>query len=254
VTATSYETCGAVPGLATAATGEGTVVVFVHGFGYGDDDARTLVSAYGDWLLSELDDATDVVPVGFTYDAGPIRSTAAQTKFDGYLEIARQNGPKLAQAVADMRAAGVEGVHLVGHSMGGAVAAAAVAQDTVDVSVDGLHLLGAGERASRFVEGGQYVEALRARAGAVYNYHYRGDTMLGTWFRLSQGRRAVGAGPVGADYVWDVAVSPSSHGAFPKPAADGGVMDRVAAAIASGSARRPTGHERSVKRTVDTAG
>lgn len=253
VTATSYETRGGVPGLSADTEDGETVVVFVHGFGYGYEDARTLVGAYGDWLLAELDDTAGVSTVGYTYDAGPIRTTAAQTTFDAYLDIARQNGPKLARAVADMQAAGVENVHLVGHSMGGAVAAAAVAQEHVNVTVAGLHLLGAAEHASRFSDDGRYADRLRARATHAYNYHHRGDTMLGTWFRLNQGRRAVGAGPVDADHIRNVAVSPTSHGAFPKPAGEGGVMDRVASAISDETTENVAGPVKSKKRALDTA-
>ncbi|WP_228841785.1 DUF726 domain-containing protein [Haloarcula sp. CBA1127] len=185
-TETEYETIGDWD--SSRASDDTELVIFVHGWSLGETDARN--AAYTCQIGLEENEYNQF-NVGFTWDAD---------KGDGIgwnegVAIAKQNGPKLAQWVADHNDSGGLPVRLVGHSLGARVAVETVAslhERGREDAVKSVALLGGAIGESVVEVDEAYGESIEYATTSFDNFHKDDDAVLGTAFSAAEWTEAVG--------------------------------------------------------------
>lgn len=184
---TDYGTVGEIPGY-TDDTSPEEVTVFVHGWLAEEEAAlgRMSLLRYG----LESNGYSHPV-VGFTWDTD---QTAPE--WDVGKIIAKWNGPKLAQFVADYRRENPDTkVRLISNSLGAHPLFSAL--KTLDDSgfedaVVSATVLGGTVPSESVAEGGRYYDAVRSLSDGFYNYWTPSDRTLVVYYKMMEGTDSVG--------------------------------------------------------------
>jgi esterase/lipase superfamily enzyme len=179
-TEASFDTDGSVPCIDTGCVND--LAVFVHGWNSTHSDA---VSKTDDCAHSLYDNENYEYPgdvVGFSWESNEDWGTAKC--------IARDNGPKLGNALYQLKSDGVDYLRVVTHSLGVQVLLSAIRWlrdfDDWNSKLRTVHLLGAAQDNEAPTDESDWTQenywAIRYETDALFNYYNRDDTKLETYF------------------------------------------------------------------------
>lgn len=190
-TDTEYTTGGDWGTYAEQAPDDGEILVAVHGWNIDEPGGKDVANTA---RIALRDSGYGQFVVGYTWDSDKGDGWIDQGWSEG-VEIARKNGPKLAQWIADWRDRGGDPIRVIGHSLGARVAVEALADLRARGRSDAVRsvtLLGGAIDDQSVEIDGAYGSAIQSVARQFDNFYKTDDAVLDWSYSAIEFDTAVG--------------------------------------------------------------
>ncbi len=192
-----YQTVGNIPGLAPGTEAPDDLLILVHGFNNTPENAAMVFAlAYESLESCEFEGEM----IGFSWDANTQLDPWSMTGFHQGRVTACANGPKVARFISDYKSRFPETrIHLMGYSIGTRTVVEtilALDEDPVwedaEFKIDTVHMAGAAVDNEDVQTNSIYGRAIENRTVVFYNYFSIHDKVLGLFYPIKEGDRALG--------------------------------------------------------------